>query len=78
MPYARSRRLAAALDYLMEEDAAAGRPSNAALKISKTRGRFTYPGFFDCARRVARYSGTEDGPEARAFHASAINAAVTV
>ena len=66
-----------ALEYLMDEDAAAGRPLIAALVISKARGGLPAPGFFDCARRVARYSGTEDGPEAWAFHASAFNAAVT-
>jgi hypothetical protein len=70
-------QLTAALEYLMEEDAAAGRPLIAALVISKARGGLPAPGFFDCARRVARYSGTEDGPGAWAFHASAFNAAVT-
>jgi hypothetical protein len=70
-------QLTAALEYLMEEDAAAGRPLIAALVISKARGGLPAPGFFGCARRVAQYSGTEDGPEAWAFHASAFNAAVT-
>ncbi|NQW11704.1 MAG: hypothetical protein HQ481_17715 [Alphaproteobacteria bacterium] len=70
-------QLTVALEYLMEEDAAAGRPLIAALVISRARGGLPAPGFFDCARRVARYSGTEDGPEAWAFHASAFNAAVT-
>ena len=70
-------QLTVALEYLMKEDAAAGRPLIAALVISKARGGLPAPGFFDCARRLARYSGTEDGPEAWAFHASAFNAAVT-
>jgi len=70
-------QLTVALEYLVEEDAAAGRPLIAALVVSKARGGLPAPGFFDCARRLARYSGTEDGPEAWAFHASAFNAAVT-
>jgi hypothetical protein len=69
-------QLTAALEQLMEEDAAAGRPLIAALVISKVRDGLPAPGFFDCARRVAQYAGTADGPEAWAFHASAFNSAV--
>lgn len=65
-----------ALECLMEEDAAAGRPLIAALVISKARGGLPAPGFFDCARRLGRYSGTEDDPDAWTFHALAFNAAV--
>jgi hypothetical protein len=70
-------QLTVALESLMEEDAAVGRPLIAALVISKARGGLPASGFFDCARRLAQYSGAEEGPEAWAFHASAFNAAVT-
>ena len=46
-------RVTEALERLMEEDAAAGRPFIAALAISKARGGLPAPGFFDCARRPA-------------------------
>ena len=45
------------LEHLMEEDAAADRPFIAALAISKARGGLPAPGFFDCARRLGRFSG---------------------
>jgi len=70
-------QLTVTLEHLMEEDAAVGHPLIAALVISKARGGLPCPGFFDCARRVGLYSGTVDGPEAWAFHASVFNAAVT-
>ncbi len=70
-------QLTVALECLMEEDAAMGRPLIAALVISKARGGLPAAGFFDCARRVAQYSGAEEGPQAWAFHASAFDAAVT-
>lgn len=71
------RQLTVALEHLMEEDAAAGHPLIAAFVISKARGGLPAPGFFDYARRLALYSGTKDGAEARVFHASAFGAAVT-
>ncbi|MDA0786116.1 MAG: hypothetical protein O3B37_07475 [Proteobacteria bacterium] len=70
-------QLTIALECLMEEDAAVGHPFIAALVISKARGGLPAAGFFDCARRVAQYSGAEEGPDARAFHAAAFDAAVT-
>ena len=66
-----------ALEYLMAEDAATGRPFIAAIVISKARGGLPAPGFFDCARRLGRFAGDEAGPEAWAFHAREFNAAVT-
>ncbi len=65
-----------ALEHLMAEDAATGRPFIAAIAISKVRGGLPAPGFFDRARRLGRYSGDEAGPEAWAFHAREFNAAV--
>lgn len=66
-----------ALEHLMAEDAAAGRPFIAAIAISKARGGLPAPGFFDCARRLGRFAGDEAGPEAWAFHAGEFNAAVS-
>src|SRR5580704_9719335 len=66
-----------ALDQLMVEDAAGNRPFIAAIAISKARGGLPAPGFFDCARRLGRFAGDEEGPEAWAFHAGEFNAAVS-
>jgi hypothetical protein len=63
-----------ALERLMEEDAAADRPLIAALVISKARGGLPAPGFFDCARRLGRFTGDPDGQDAWSFHAAALNA----
>jgi hypothetical protein len=63
-----------ALERLMEEDAAANRPFIAALVISKARGGLPGPGFFDCARRLGRFTGDPDGQDARTFHAAELNA----
>jgi hypothetical protein len=67
-------RLTEALERLMEEDAAAGRPFIAALAISKARGGLPAPGFFDCARRLGRFAGDPDGQDAWSFHAAELNA----
>jgi len=66
-----------ALEHLMAEDAATDRPFIAAIAISKARGGLPAPGFFDCARRLGRFAGDEEGPEAWAFHAGEFNAAVS-
>jgi hypothetical protein len=55
---------------LMEEDAEAGRPFIAALVLSKV-------GFFDCTRRLGRFTDDPNGVEARSFHATELNAALT-
>ncbi|MCA3455150.1 MAG: hypothetical protein IOC92_05010 [Rhodobacter sp.] len=59
--------LTRALEALMVEDAAAGRPFRAALCEGKLRGGLPAPGFFEAARRLGRFSGPLDGPEAEAF-----------
>jgi hypothetical protein len=64
-----------ALERLMEEDAGAGRPFIAALVISKARGGLPAMGFFDCARRLGRFTGDPNGVEVRSFHAAELNAA---
>jgi hypothetical protein len=62
------------LERLMEEDAAADRPFIAALAISKARGGLPGSGFFDCARRLGRFTGDADAQDARTFHAAELNA----
>ena len=70
------RQVAEALAQLMTEDAASGSPFIAAIVISKARGGLPAPGFFDCAARLGRFDGDAAGPEARAFHATELNAVV--
>lgn len=67
-----------ALEQLMREDAANGRPFIAALVISKARGGSPAPGFFDAARRLGRFAGDPSGPETWAFHGAEFAAAVAV
>lgn len=69
-------QLTIALEQLIEEDAAAGRPLIAALVISKTRGGLPAPGFFDCARRVGRFHGNPASEEAAIFHVEEFTSAV--
>lgn len=65
-----------ALEFLIEEDAAAAHPLIAALVISKARGGLPAVGFFDCAMRVGRFDGDPSGPEAQAFYTAEFDAAV--
>jgi uncharacterized Zn-finger protein len=65
-----------ALERLMAEDAAAGHPFIAALVVARSRGGLPAPGFFDCAARLGRSHVHATGPEAFAFHAQELNAAV--
>ncbi|NUB43522.1 hypothetical protein GEU84_003925 [Fertoebacter nigrum] len=60
-------RLTAALEDLMAEDAAAGRPFRAALCAGRLAGGLPAPGFFAAARALGRYAGPDQGPEAAAF-----------
>lgn len=69
-------QVTAALELLMEEDAAAGRPLIAALVVSKARGGLPAPGFFNAAQRLGRFAGDPSGPEATAFFAAEFDAAV--
>ena len=74
LPPHSTHQVTEALERLMEEDAAADRPFIAALAISKARGCLPGPGFFDCARRLGRFTGDLDGQDARTFHATELNA----
>lgn len=62
-------RVGAALEVLMAQDAAAGRPLLAALCVSRLDPGLPRRGFFDMAARLGLFSGDPDGPEARVFHA---------
>jgi hypothetical protein len=64
-------RLTSALERLMAEDAAAGRPFLAAVVVSPRRGFLPAPGFFEAAARLGR--GVAPGEEA-AFHAAELRA----
>ena len=74
LPLRSIHRVTEALERLMEEDAAAGRPFIAALVISKARGGLPAPGFFDCARRLGRFAGDPDGQDPWSFHVAELNA----
>jgi hypothetical protein len=63
------RQLIEALEDLMEDDVAAGRPILAAICVSKTRTGIPQPGFFLAAQALGVFSGDPTGPEAFAFHA---------
>ena len=67
-------RVTEALERLMGEDPAAGRPFIAALVISKARGGLPALRFFECARRLGRFAGDPDGQDAWSFHAAELNA----
>ena len=69
-------QITVALERLMEEDAEAGRPFIVALAVSRARGGLPAAGFFDCAKRLGRFSGDPDAGEARSFHATELNAAL--
>jgi hypothetical protein len=71
------RRVADALEQLIDEDAAAGRPLIAALAISKTRSGMPAPGFFLKVASLGLFAGDIDGPEARAFHARELERALS-
>jgi hypothetical protein len=70
MPPNSIHQVTEALERLMEEDAASGRPFIAALVISKSRQGLPGPGFFDCARRLGRFGDDPDGADAITFHAA--------
>ena len=62
-------QITTALEQLMAEDAAAGRPFIAAMVISKARAGLPALGFFACAERLGRFTGEATGPDAGVFHA---------
>jgi hypothetical protein len=65
-----------ALESLMEEDVAAGRPILSAICVSKMRPGIPARGFFLAAQRLGVFSGDPSGPEAQAFHAPELQRAL--
>lgn len=63
-------KLTLALEDLIREDAAAGRPLLAALAISRGPAGLPGRGFFLLAAELGLYAGSGDGPDARTFHAA--------
>jgi hypothetical protein len=62
-------RTTVALEKLIEEDVAAGRPILAAFAVSKVPPNLPRRGFFVMAQALGVFSGESTGPEAAAFHA---------
>lgn len=69
-------QLTDALERLIAEDIAAGRPLIAALVISRARGGLPAPGFFECARRLGRFPDTLCDTEDKALYAAEFDRAV--
>ena len=76
LPPGTIHRLTESLERLMAEDAAAGHPFIASLVISRAHGSLPAAGFFDCAARLGRPQVDATGPDALAFHAKELSAAV--
>lgn len=63
------RRITQALETLMAEDVAAGRPLLAALCVSRRTRSVPARGFFMTAEALGVFAGDPEGPEAGVFHA---------
>jgi len=61
-------RLTEALERLVSQDHAAGRPLRAAVAVSKSRGGLPGPGFFQHCTALGLYFGPDRGPQAETFH----------
>ncbi|MDG1280166.1 MAG: hypothetical protein P8O10_02570 [Pseudorhodobacter sp.] len=70
-------KLTAALEALMAEDAAANQPLRAALCHSRLGNGQPAPGFFDMARHLGRFDGTDPAGFVAAERASLFKAAAT-
>lgn len=66
-PPQRIHRLTQALEALMDEDAAAGRPFVASVVVSRTGPGLPAPGFFAHARALERYRGPDSGAVAAEY-----------
>lgn len=60
-------RVTAALEAMMQDDMAAGRPFIAAMCEGKLSGGMPALGFFQKAAALGRYAGAATGPDAAAF-----------
>lgn len=63
------RQVGDLLERTMREDAAVGHPFLASVVVSQAEG-LPRRGFFERARRLGRYQGDAEGPEARAYFES--------
>lgn len=70
------RRVGDAIETLLEEDVAAGRPLLAALCVSKLLPGIPSRGFFLKAEALGLFSGDPASAEARAFHADELRRAL--
>ena len=70
-------RICEALEILMEEDVAAGRPMLTALCVSKTGANMPAPGFFLKARLLGGFSGVPGGADAEIFHRQELGRALS-
>lgn len=70
-------RVTQALETLMAEDVAAGRPLLAALCVSKLHQRLPRRGFFITAAALGIFTGDPDGPEADRFHGQELQRALS-
>jgi len=70
-------RITEALEQLIKEDVAAGRPLLAAICVSRSPRRLPARGFFDTAQALGVFSGDPEGADARAFHARELERALS-
>ena len=70
-------RVTEALERLMEDDVAAGRPILSAICVSKARPGIPARGFFLAAERLGIFSGDPSGPEVHVFHAIELQRALS-
>ena len=70
-------RVTEALERLMEDDVAAGRPILPAICVSKMRPGIPARGFFLAAERLGIFTGDPSGPEAHVFHALELQRALS-
>ncbi|MFQ5774953.1 MAG: hypothetical protein ACE5GS_10570 [Kiloniellaceae bacterium] len=63
-------RLTLALEHLVREDHAAGRPLLAALAVGRASGGIPGRGFFHLLVELGCYAGPHRGPEAETVHAA--------
>ena len=68
-------KLTLALEDLIREDAAAGRPLLAALAVSRGPAAIPGRGFFELLRELGLYEGPDSGAEAAAFHSAEVERA---
>ena len=64
------QKVATALEAMMGEHAAEGRPQLAAVVVSRSGEGLPAPGFFERLVELGLYDGPPEGPGAAAFHAA--------